>query len=356
MIRSSSSFSGHQPLALKYLNIPTKSNFPFINLTSYSFLPSLPLKAHNHLPIPSQKLAKPLNSTPPSSTMASTTTDDSEEVTYDLSPILKVYKSGRIERLAGTAVLPPGLDPETNVKSKDIVISEEHRISVRLFIPKNTYTYPQKLPLLFYTHGGAFCIETPFSPNYHNLLNKVVSVANVVVVSVHYRRAPEHLIPTGHEDSWCALKWVASHVGANGIEECLNEHLDFEKVFLAGDSVGATSRAIWEFGPDQAKKIHNLWRFACPSESGSDDPIINPIKDPKLGKLACERLLLCVAEKDLVRDRGLYYKELLEKNGWFGVAEVVETKDEDHVFHLFKPNCENALVLIDQIVSFLKQD
>ena len=55
-----------------------------------------------------------------------------------------------------------------------------------------------------------------------------------------------------------------------------------------------------------------------------------------------------------MRDRGLYYKELLEKNGWSGVAEVVETKDEDHVFHLFKPNCENAQVLIDQIVSFLK--
>ncbi|KHN04482.1 Putative carboxylesterase 2 [Glycine soja] len=60
------------------------------------------------------------------------------------------------------------------------------------------------------------------------------------------------------------------------------------------------------------------------------------------------------APKDLVRDRGLYCKELLEKNGWSGVAEVVETKDEDHVFHLFKPNCENAQVLIDQIVSFLK--
>ena len=99
-----------------------------------------------------------------------------------------------------------------------------------------------------------------------------------------------------------------------------------------------------------------MWRFACPSESGSDDPIINPSKDPKLGKLASERLLLCVAKKDLVRDRGLYCKELLEKNGWSGVAEVVETKDEDHVFHLFKPNCENAQVLIDQIVSFLKQD
>lgn len=42
-------------------------------------------------------------------------------------------------------------------------------------------------------------------------------------------------------------------------------------------------------------------------------PIVNPSKDPKLGKVACERLLLCVAEKDLVRDRGLFYKELLEK-------------------------------------------
>uniref|UniRef100_A0A0R0J647 Alpha/beta hydrolase fold-3 domain-containing protein n=1 Tax=Glycine max TaxID=3847 RepID=A0A0R0J647_SOYBN len=325
--------------------------------------------------------------------MASTTTDDSEEVTYDLSPVLKVYKSGRIERLAGTAVLPPGLDPETNVESKDIVISEEHGISARLFIPKNTYTYPQKLPLLFYTHGGAFCIETPFSPNYHNLLNKVVSVvtivygnrknywliskANVVAVSVHYRRASEHPVPTGHEDSWCALKWVASHVGANGVEECLNEHRRRNIASYLGIRVGTKGLLgvklkgvvlvhpfFWgeePFGsetnrPDQAKKIHDLWRFACPSESGSDDPIINPIKDPKLGKLACERLLLCVAEKDLVRDRGLYYKELLEKNGWFGVAEVVETKDEDHVFHLFKPNCENALVLIDQIVSFLKQD
>ena len=133
MIRCSS-LGAHHPLTLKYLNIPKKSNLPFVNLTSNSFLlPSLPPKAHNNpLQIPSQKLAKPLNSTPPSSIMASTTTEDDSEVTYDLSPVLKVYKSGRIERLAGTAVLPPGLDPETNVKSKDIVISEEHRISVRL--------------------------------------------------------------------------------------------------------------------------------------------------------------------------------------------------------------------------------
>ncbi|TKY59108.1 carboxylesterase 12 [Spatholobus suberectus] len=149
MIRCTS-YSGRQPP--KYLNVPTKSNFPFVNLISHSFLPSLPLKAYKPLPIPSQKLGKRLHSTPPSSIMDSTTADS--EVAYDLSPVLKVYKSGRIERLAGVEVLPPCLDPETNVESKDVVISEEDGISARLFIPKATYPPPQKLPLLVYIHGG----------------------------------------------------------------------------------------------------------------------------------------------------------------------------------------------------------
>lgn len=318
--------------------------------------------------------------------MDSTSTD--AEVAYDLSPVLKVYKSGRIERLAGVEVVPPCLDPETNVESKDVVISEKDGVSARLFIPKATHPPPRKLPLLVYVHGGAFCIETPFSPNYHNLLNKVVSKANAVAVSVHYRRAPEHPVPTGHQDSWHALKWVASHAAGNGPEEWLNRHADFNKVFVAGDSSGANIASylgvrvgteglngvnvegvvlvhpfFWgeePIGseanrPEQAKKIHDLWRFACPSAGGSDDPIINPAKDPKVGKLGCERLLVCVAEKDLVRDRAWYYKELLEESGWPGVAQVLEIKDEDHAFHLFKPNSENAQLLIDQIVSFIKQ-
>ncbi|XP_027346521.1 probable carboxylesterase 2 [Abrus precatorius] len=385
MIRGSS-LSGRQPL--KYLNVPTKANFPFMNLISHSFPLSLPIKPYNALfPIPSLKLAKPLQSTPPLSTMDSNSTDT--EVAYDLSPVLKVYKNGSIERLAGVEVVPPCLDPTTNVESKDVVISEKDGISARLFIPKTTYPPTRKLPILFYIHGGAFCIETPFSPNYHNLLNKVVSQANVIGVSVHYRRAPEHPVPIAHEDSWVALKWVASHVGGNGPDEWLNNYADLEKVFFAGDSAGANIAHylgirvgteglpgvkiegialvhpyFWGAEPigcelnraELGAKIHELWRFACPSTTGSDDPIINPGKDPKLGSLACGKVLVCVAEKDLVKDRGWYYKELLEKSGWCGVVEVEEMKDEDHVFHMFKPDCDNARVLLSQVISFIKQD
>ena len=82
---------------------------------------------------------------------SSTTTSTDSEVAYDIPPILKVYKNGRIERLEGVEVAPPGLDPETNVESKDIVISEENGIYARLFVPKRTTFSPppqQKLPLL----------------------------------------------------------------------------------------------------------------------------------------------------------------------------------------------------------------
>ena len=51
---------------------------------------------------------------------------------------------------------------------------------------------------------------------------------------------------------------------------------------------------------------------------------------------------LVVAEKDILKERGkLYYKKLV-KSGWLGTEEIVETEGEDHVFHIFDPNCDNA--------------
>lgn len=97
----------------------------------------------------------------------------------------------------------------------------------------------------------------------------------------------------------------------------------------------------------------NLWLFVCPSSSGSDDPLMNPVKDPGFSKLGCEKVLVCVAEKDLLRDRGWYYKEELEKSGWGGVVEVMEAEGEDHVFHLFNSSCENAVALLKRVAAFM---
>ena len=258
------------------------------------------------------------------------------DIAYDFSPFVIIYKDGRIKRLAGVEIVPPSLDPKTNVESKDVVISKEPEISARLFLPQITNP-DQKLPLFIYFHGGGFVIETPFAPNYHNYLNSVVSQANVIGVSVHYRRAPEHPVPSAFEDSWASLKWVASHFGGNGPDEWLNRHADFENVFFAGDSAGANishHMAIrvgtegleglklkgivlvhpyfWGVepigsektaAPEKRSTTDHIWRFACPTTSGSDDPFINPAKDPNLGRLACEGFFTNI----------LYYKKHITK-------------------------------------------
>ncbi|KAM1044566.1 hypothetical protein ACFX2J_035476 [Malus domestica] len=307
-----------------------------------------------------------------------------EEVAYDLTPLIKVYKDGRVERLQGTATVPP-----STVQSKDIVISQQPPVSARLYLPKSTET---KLPLLVYFHGGGFCINSAFSPKYHNYLNSLVSEANVVAVSVEYRLAPENPLPAAYDDSWAALKWVASHFdGTRNVDEedddWLSSYADSQRVFFSGDSCGATlahymgvrigseglvgvkligvvlvDPYFWgeeliggEITLPAAERefIAALWRFTYPSTIGSDDPLINPQKDPKFGELGCGKVLVFVAELDVLKYRGLYYGEALRKSGWNGVVEVIETKGKDHNYHLSDPTCENAVAMQKKIVSFL---
>lgn len=316
----------------------------------------------------------------------------SKEINQEVFPYLRVYKDGTIERYAGTELTPPGLDSQTGVLSKDIVIfTPETNISARLYHP-NSINNNQKLPLLVYYHGGAFCIASPAEPMYHNCLNQLVVEANIFVVSVDYRLAPEHPLPAAYNDSWAALQWVASHAkGDGGSEGWLKDHADFGRVFLAGDSAGANiahhlTLRVKDLDLDQKVKLHgmvmihpyfwgkdpigvevkdcvrkpmvdNWWMFVCPSDKGCDDPYINPFVDgaPSLEDLACDRVLIFVAEKDILSDRGKLYYENLMKSGWQGKAEIVETKGEDHVFHIFNPNCDNARLLIRRWASCINQ-
>ena len=161
------------------------------------------------------------------------TTAAANEVVREFPGLLRVYKDGRVERLLGTETTPPGTDPGTAVQSKDVTINAETGAGVRLYLPPTAAA--QKLPLLIYIHGGAFCVCTPYNPAYHHHLNALSAAANVVVASVHYRLAPEHPLPAAYDDAWEVLQWVA----ASDPEPWLNCHADLSTVFLAGDSAGA---------------------------------------------------------------------------------------------------------------------
>ncbi|XVE94862.1 hypothetical protein REPUB_Repub02eG0046200 [Reevesia pubescens] len=288
------------------------------------------------------------------------------DVALDVFPYLKVYKDGTIERIAGVEVVSPGLDPETNVLSRDIVIIPETGVSARIYRP-NLVNKDQKLPLVVYFHGGAFCVASPAFPNYHTNLNKLVAEADIIAVSVDYRLVPEHPLPTAYEDSWASLEWVASHKEENGNHEAwIKDYVDLDQVFLVGDSSGANIAHhlalkikdsdlgqklkilgigmihpyFWGTNPigaevtDGFRKqlVDSWWLYVCPSDKG---------------------ILLIVAEKDILKDRGRFYYDKLVKSGWKGKAEIMETEGEDHVFHIFNPDCDKAKGLIKRLASFL---
>ncbi|KAL7236625.1 hypothetical protein ACSBR1_019840 [Camellia fascicularis] len=299
------------------------------------------------------------------------------EVEFELPSYFRAFKDGRVERLFDTDRVPPSTHSDSSVSSKDILISPETTVSARLFKP-TTNPQPQKLPLLIYFHGGAFCYGSAFCATYHNHLTSLVAEANVIAVSVEYRLAPEHPVPVAYEDSWAALKWVASHCDGQGPEPWLNDCADLRRVFVAGDSAGgniahnmAVQAAVEPedlagmrllgaclINPGFANKhgdFHELWHFVYPTTTGADDPRINPAVDPRLSRLACSRVLVCVAENDRARDGGLFYYESLGKSGWGGVLEILDSPNEGHVFHLVNPTCENAVILLKKIASFLNQ-
>lgn len=96
-----------------------------------------------------------------------------------------------------------------------------------------------------------------------------------------------------------------------------------------------------------------LWGFACPGSSGCDDPRIDPGSDPDVGKIGCKRVLVYVAEKDFLRERGWYYKEVLGKSGFDGEVEVVEVEGEGHVFSVVAPDGESGLAMLKKVAAFI---
>ena len=308
-----------------------------------------------------------------------------DEIQFE-SSIIRTYKSGRVERLWRDDFVPPSIDSTTSVSSKDAVITPG--VSARLYLPKLVDGAPVKLPIVVYYHGGAFCLGSAFSSLSHNYLNPLASQFNVIIVSVEYRLAPEYPIPAAYEDSWEALKWVASHA-EGGPDPWLADHADFKRLYLAGDSAGGNivhhmaMRAGTEqldcgvqieglvmihpyfleekqsdseaVGPVTIADMEKTWKMTCPSTTGVDDHRINPMADgaPSLSGLACKRVLVCVAEKDILRDGGRSYYKRLRQSEWEGEGEITETEGESHMFHVFNPTCEKAATQSRKISSFL---
>ncbi|CAL1396114.1 unnamed protein product [Linum trigynum] len=314
--------------------------------------------------------------------MSSSSTDE-RKLAKEIPGHIRIYDDGTVERLRDTDVVPPSIDAGPGgVSTKDVVYLPELNLSARLYLPQPAGN--RKLPLVIYFHGGGFCVASAFCAKYHRYVYRMAAEAQAVVVSFDYRLAPEHPIPAAYEDSRAALRWAASHRAGNGPEPWLNDHADFDRAFLAGDSAGGNivhNLAVGklEFGllglalvqpffwgtepigseldfPDAMAKAvaSRVWPFISPSSPDNDDPRINPVAPdgPGLVGLGCKRVLVCVGEKDVLKDRGWLYYDTLRKCGWMGVVEIHEIEGKGHGFHLYELESEKAGALIKRLATF----
>ncbi|MFC5729359.1 MULTISPECIES: alpha/beta hydrolase [Nocardioides] len=83
-------------------------------------------------------------------------------------------------------------------------------------------------PLIVYFHGGGFVIGDLFTAD--GACRRLANAAGATVVSVHYRRAPEHPLPAAQEDAYAAARWVQQHARQLGA--------DPGRLVVAGDSAG----------------------------------------------------------------------------------------------------------------------
>lgn len=124
---------------------------------------------------------------------------------------------GHVEREA--AALGPGAP----VAAVFDVQAGPGRIPVRVYRPG-----PGTLPVVVYLHGGGWVLG---SIDTHDAACRALAdTAGCVVVSVGYRRAPEHPFPAAVEDAYAATCWVAEQAGTLDVDPA--------RLTVGGDSAG----------------------------------------------------------------------------------------------------------------------
>ena len=116
--------------------------------------------------------------------------------------------------------------PLPGVTAQDIkVTGAAGELPARVYKPDGV-TGP--LPVILYFHGGGFVIAD--LDTYDATPRSMAKLANSVVISSHYRQAPEHKFPAAQEDSIAVYKWVLQNAAAQGG--------DPQRVSVMGESAG----------------------------------------------------------------------------------------------------------------------
>ena len=218
-------------------------------------------------------------------------------------------------------------------------------------------------PVLVFFHGGGFVIGD--LDTHDQACRRICRGADVEVLSVDYRLAPEHPFPAGVEDALAAVRWAADETGG--------------PVAVGGDSAGAALATVCAqelpdrvaaqllvypttdpFG-DYPSRTENAtgyfleqptmeWFFAhyvgAVKDLREDDARVSPLRGNLAGLAPA---LVVTAEFDPLRDEGEAYAAKLAEAGV--PVDVVRHDGMIHGFLDMGPFSPAAATAVDDIVE-----
>jgi acetyl esterase len=119
--------------------------------------------------------------------------------------------------------------PRENVDNiEDLILDTDHGLKARIYRPDNSTG-----TILFF-HGGGWVVGD--LETHDGSCRMLANLSGAAVVSVEYRKAPEHRFPAALNDCDMALRWL--------IERGKKHRLDTEGILICGESAGGNLAAI----------------------------------------------------------------------------------------------------------------
>jgi acetyl esterase/lipase len=148
----------------------------------------------------------------------------------ELEPFVPMFPTGDLSdpetaraKLAELAAAAPAMDT-AGLEIEEHTVSANPDVTARSYRPHRAHG-----GAIVWMHGGGFVMGDLDTE--HPWASRIAEGSGATVISVGYRRAPEHRFPAALNDVHAALTWTAAHAADLGIEP--------ERIAVGGQAAGA---------------------------------------------------------------------------------------------------------------------
>ncbi|MBL27833.1 MAG: hypothetical protein CMM50_09840 [Rhodospirillaceae bacterium] len=153
----------------------------------------------------------------------------------------------------------------------DWIVWEGRAIPMRIHQPLLDGNGDEALPVIVYFHGGGWVLGSLDSHDHG--ARALCAAAGAIVISVGYRRAPEHPFPAAAEDADIAVRWAETSGPSIGG--------DPSRIVVAGDSSGGNLAAVAALAArERDSRSLRMQVLICPAlDAGCDSPSFTACAD-----------------------------------------------------------------------------